>query len=156
MKCSYITDKDTLEPCENQGSYRFWGFLLCDEHNEEHSNRVTSSRNSTVYQSANYHLFAEFPGYCYFILLPDGSIKIGYSNTDRLLKERFTSLSRTHKAPVVELVTIPGGFVAEAVLHRKFSHLRIAGPGERFTYGPEIAEYISQAKTGNWDCWKQD
>ncbi|MBL3742836.1 T5orf172 domain [Mycobacteroides abscessus subsp. massiliense] len=98
---------------------------------------------SLINQSLKYHSLDDFPGFCYFALLPDGCIKIGYSNTDDLVKSRMKSLSRQYQAPVIPLAVIKGGFVAEAHMHERFEAYRLPGDGERFTYSPEMAEYIA-------------
>ena len=104
------------------------------------------SRTAAV-QSAKFHGLDKFPGICYIALLPDGSIKIGYSNTEELLEKRFKDLRRDYKAPVIPLATLKGGFVAEAVLHDKFKEHRLPGRGERFAYSPEIAHYVAELRS---------
>lgn len=98
---------------------------------------------SLINQSLRYHTLDDFPGFCYFALLPDGCIKIGYSNTEPLVKSRMKSLSRQYSAPVIPLAVIKGGFVAEAYMHQRFEEYRLPGDGERFTYSAEMAEYIA-------------
>ncbi|OXR39570.1 hypothetical protein B7C42_08362 [Nocardia cerradoensis] len=55
----------------------------------------------------------------------------------------MNGLKLQYKAPVIKLAVIQGGFVAEAVLHDMFKEDRLPGYGERFTYTPRMAEYLS-------------
>jgi hypothetical protein len=105
--------------------------------------KIRRSRMALALQAVGYHSFDEFPGLCYIVLLPDGCVKIGYSNTEKLLKQRFQSLGRSYGAPVVPLAVLSGGFVREAVLHDQFDLYRVPGNGERFHYSPELAEFLS-------------
>lgn len=146
MECCWFDNED--EPRCGEEATLFGNLPLCDEHALTAKLRVRRSRMANALQAAQYHSFDAFPGFCYIILLPDGCIKIGYSNTEKLLDKRFKSLSRAYKAPVLPLVVIPGGFVAEAVLHDRFEVYRVPGDGERFYYSPEIAEYIATLTMG--------
>lgn len=93
--------------------------------------------------SLNYGTLSDYPGYCYFALLPDGAVKIGYSNTRELVDSRMKSLGRDYGAPVIPLAIIGGGWVAEIYHHDKFADYRHPGLGERFTYSAEMANYIA-------------
>lgn len=142
--CSWV-DTDTETVC-NQPAEVHRNLTLCGDHIAALSNRLRSENRRTALQAAKIHPLDSFPGYCYVILLPDGFVKIGYSNTRELLATRFKAISREYKAPVVELAVIEGGFVAEAVLHEKFRDYREPGRGERFRYSPEMAEYLDSLK----------
>lgn len=143
MYCVYLIDGES--PCGDHAS-KYANFYLCDEHIESMRSLMASRGRTAALQAAKQHELSAFPGICYIVLLPDGAVKIGYSNTDELLKKRITTLSREYKAPVVTLAKVPGGFVAEAVLHDKFQEYRLPGKGERFTYSPEIAKYIASVR----------
>lgn len=129
-----------------------WGnFFLCPEHQEAHRQRMIQNAGGTARQSAQYHDLSAFPGFCYFAALPfDRSrkgldafvVKIGYSNTRELVDERMKSLTRQYDALVKPMLIIPGGFVAEAVMHDRFRESRLPGAGERFTLLPDIAQYL--------------
>jgi len=93
--------------------------------------------------SLRYVSLDDYPGYCYFALLPDGAVKIGYSNTRKLVDERMKSLSRQYGAPVIPLAVVRGGWVAEIYHHDMFSEYRFPGDGERFAYSAEMAHYIA-------------
>jgi hypothetical protein len=96
-----------------------------------------------VQQSLKYHPLSSFPGYCYFARLPDGIIKIGYSNTASLMHHRMRSLSKQYGDEVVLLKHIEGGFVAEALMHDKFKDDRLPGPGERFSPSSTLLAFIN-------------
>jgi hypothetical protein len=115
---------------------------LCETHIISTRLLFGSTVRTAALQSAKIHPLDSFPGLCYIALLPDGSVKIGYSNTEQTLARRFKQLSWQYKAPVLPLAAIKGGFVAEAVLHDRFAAYRIPGIGERFYYSSELAEYI--------------
>lgn len=139
LECAWVADDEVCgEPAEV-----FSNIPLCPLHTERLRGRNNSLRGLHARQAARYHPLESFPGWCYVVLLPDGFVKIGYSNTDDLLKKRYQALKREYGAPVVELAKIPGGFVAEAVLHEKFRDYRESGTGERFRYSPEMADYLS-------------
>lgn len=137
MYCSWVytgSEQTCGEPAEIYSN-----LPMCETHQVEYSNRV----GNTARQAAKQHPLGSFPGLCYFVLLPDGSVKIGYSNTEELLKKRLQSLKR-ELGPIIKLAAIPGGFVAEAVMHDRFKKYRIPGRGERFTYSAEMAEFLSE------------
>ena len=139
LTCCWVEDDS---PCgESAEVYR--NFPVCEVHQLSVLKMFQESRRSLALQAAPYHDIDQFPGLCYIILLPDGCVKIGYSNTQKLLDERFKSLGRDYKAPVVPLAVLSGGFVREAVLHDMFDKYRLPGKGERFSYSPAMAEYIS-------------
>ena len=118
-------------------------FYVCDLHLDMLRVRNQTSTRLFALQTSKYHELDKFPGFCYIALLPDGNVKIGYSNTEKLLEGRMKSLSRQYQAHVLPLAVIAGGFVAEAVLHDKFKEDRLSGNGERFKYTAQIAEYIA-------------
>lgn len=139
MECVYLDD--SYQPCGAPATvYR--RTYLCDEHIEWNRQFQYRLARSAALQSVNYHDLDEFPGLCYIVLMPDATVKIGYSNTEETLDRRLKKLGSS-KSPVVKLAVIKGGFVAEAVLHEKFNDSRIPGKGERFRYSPEMAEYIA-------------
>jgi hypothetical protein len=96
----------------------------------------------TVRQSLGYHPLTAFPGRCYFARLPDGTIKIGYSNTVDLMYRRMRALTREYGAEVELLADLPGGFITEALMHERFWELRIPGNGEKFEPSPELLDFI--------------
>lgn len=137
--CCYLVDEKQL--CFEQGDpYR--GFILCEEHQELLEDSYRRAKRKTAIQSASVVGFEQYPGFCYVILLPDGTVKIGYSNTEDLLTRRFRDLKNQHGHPLFPLAVLPGGFVTEAILHSDFDHLRVPGPGERFQWSPEIADRL--------------
>lgn len=142
LTCGWY-DYDTEACCGLEGE-PYISFVVCQEHKSLFAARQAVWRQSTARQSAQYFDLSEFPGFCYFALRPDGTVKIGYSNTDVLLRERFRTLSRELDGPVIPLAVIHGGFVAEAVMHDRFREYRIAGTGERFQYSGEMAKFISE------------
>lgn len=146
LVCSWINHGETSTCGREATKYR--NFALCDDHIVAMLDRSNRERRSTPLQAAKQHPLESFPGYCYIVLLPDGYIKIGYSNTTERLEERFKELNKEYKAPVVKLAVIKGGFVAEAVLHQKFDRYREPGVGERFRYTPEIAMYLEGLPEG--------
>ena len=139
--CSWVIP-DEERTCGDTGSV-YCSFVVCEDHKEQFRNWNELMKRANALQASKIHELDSFPGYCYIMLLPNGNIKIGYSNTEKLLKTRITTLSREYGAPVVLLKTIKGGFVAEAMLHDRFKHLRLPGVGEQFKYGPGLAEFIS-------------
>ena len=102
---------------------------------------------SKINLSLNYVQLNDYPGYCYFALLPDGAVKIGYSNTRKLVDERMKSLGRQYGAPLIPLAIVGGGWVAELFHHEMFSEYRLPGDGERFTYSPEMAKYVADLQS---------
>ena len=124
----------------------FRNIPLCETHIDLFQKRSYRDKTSVAVQSSKYHPIQSFPGTCYIVLLPTGYVKIGYSNNEKLFESRLKSLSRQYEAPVVLLAKLPGGFVQESVLHRKFEDDRIPGPGEVFQYSPQIAKFIANAK----------
>lgn len=129
-------------PCgESAEIYR--NFPVCELHKLSFGKMISLARRSLALQAAPHHSIDDFPGLCYVTLLPDGFVKIGYSNTQKLLDERLKSLGREYKAPVIPLAVLSGGFVREAVLHEMFDEYRIPGSGERFQYSPAMAEYLT-------------
>jgi len=142
LTCSWINDKSDEVACGLEGNF-YNHQALCEAHLQDTKDRVENLKRSAALQSAKIHGYDKFPGFCYFALLPDGCVKIGYSNTIDLLNNRIKVLSREYKAPVVPLKIISGGFIAEAVMHDRFKHLRLPGNGERFQYGPDIAEFVA-------------
>lgn len=88
MFCSWV-DYGTEEQCGERAEL-FANLPLCAEHADVHRSRSVSY--STISQCLNYYRLEDFPGLCYIVLLPDGSVKIGYSNTNELLDKRLKSL----------------------------------------------------------------
>ncbi len=129
--CSYLD-------CEAETSLVYRNFAVCEDHFD---NLVSIGRSAAV-QAAEYHQLYEFPGICYVVLLPDGSVKIGYTNTEKLYRKRMSNLKSKYQAPVIQLTRLKGGFVAEAYLHERFKESRLPGVGERFAYSAEIADFI--------------
>lgn len=141
MNCSWIEDRDNPSQCQREGEV--WSsFAVCEEHKNSYRHKLLSQSRGTAIQSSKVLGVSSFPGLCYVALLPTGAVKIGYSNTEKLLNTRMTSLRREFEGPIVTLKVIEGGFVAEACLHQRFNHLRLPGPGELFSYGREIAEFV--------------
>lgn len=117
---------------------------LCDEH----LNLYHRSKTYTVRQSAAIHGVEAFPGYCYAVILPDESVKIGYSNTEETLKKRFRDLKREaeKEGPGFDILAVmAGGCAMEAVLHYRFEKSRIPGLGERFEFSDEIQDFLATA-----------
>ncbi len=143
MECCFIIED---ELCGGEAD-KYMNVPLCETHQEKlrsFSNHVANSRAALA---AKYHPLDSFPGFCYIVLLPSGLVKIGYSNTEKLLKKRMNDLRSQH-GPLVVLATLQGGFVAEAVLHRRFEAYRVPGRGELFLYSAELAEYINEVQRG--------
>lgn len=140
MNCTWVDDAG--EACGEPAEV-YMNLVLCSEHTGEQQSRTALARGSLARQAAQYYDLNQFPGLCYFVLLPDGNVKIGYSNTEKLLRKRLLTLGRQYGAPVVKLAIIEGGFVAEAVMHDRFKESRLPGLGERFRYTAEMAEYLA-------------
>lgn len=115
---------------------------LCTDHQLDFRKWLSTAKSSVARQTAEHHDLNDFPGLCYIALFSDATVKIGYSNTAELLKRRLQVLSNESGSPVVPLAIVRGGFVAEAVLHHRFSDHRIWEQTERFAYSAEMAEYI--------------
>jgi hypothetical protein len=98
---------------------------------------------ATAKQALLYHPLSVFPGRCYFAQLPDGMIKIGYSNTIELMHRRMETLSRQYGAKVCRLADLPGGFITEALMHERFAADRIPGDGERFKPSSALLNFIA-------------
>lgn len=143
MRCAFIVDQESGELC-GESAESYMQVPLCEEHAHSMRRAVDGRGRRNALQAVKYHPLEAFPGFCYVVLLPDGFIKIGYSNTDRLLDDRLKGLSWEYKAPVTTLAILPGGFVAEAVLHNRFKDSRIPGKGERFRFSPEMAEFLAE------------
>lgn len=143
MNCSYLLDD---QPCGADTAIAFMDFAVCEEHREVFAERLERNRRSIAVQAANHHPLEAFPGICYVVLLPDGTIKIGYSNTERLFTKRMTNLKCEQKAPIIVLAKLPGGFVTESVLHERFRESRLPGKGERFAYSPAIASFLEEQR----------
>jgi hypothetical protein len=121
--------------CGAEASF-YHNFMLCDPHQIEMSSKI----GQTARQAAGYYPLGAFPGWCYVVQMDDGYIKVGYSNNDETLGRRIDDLK-----PLAVLFVIPGGFVAEAILHERLSDCRVPGRGERFDcsmrrVGNEIGE----------------
>ncbi|MFJ1976194.1 GIY-YIG nuclease family protein [Streptomyces albogriseolus] len=117
---------------------------LCDEH----LSGFYRGRTYTIRQSAAIHGVESFPGYCYVVLLPDETVKIGYSNTEETLKKRFRDLKREAEkdGPGFDVLAVmTGGCAMEAVLHYRFEKSRIPGLGERFEFSGEIQDFLATA-----------
>ncbi len=125
------------------------GIHYCIPLCNEHLSVFYSSRTKTIRQTATYHGAEIFPGYCYVVLLPDETVKIGYSNTKDTLKKRFQDLRRQFEREYgpgfTVLAVLRGGVAMEAVLHHRFRASRIPGPGERFVFSEDIQDYLATA-----------
>lgn len=143
FKCVFSAyDEVERELCGRDATQFKNNFPVCDEHLQEVLKSDQKKKRATAVQSSRFHDPSEFPGLCYIVLCPDTTVKIGYSNNEELLESRLKTLGR-EIGPLVKLAVLPGGFVTEAVLHEKFDAWRIRDKQERFTYSPEMAEYIS-------------
>lgn len=134
----YIDD----EPCGNDAELKF-NFPLCPSHWREYHQSGLST-DSAIRTMLRYYELEDFPGYCYFMLLPTGRIKIGFSSTTDTLATRFRDLNR-EIGPIVVLAVCRGGYTAERHFHGKFRAYRdfIAG-SETFEYTSEIADTINE------------
>lgn len=135
--CSYLN-------CEALASLTYRNFAVCEVHFDD----LASIGRSAALQAAEHHELSDFPGICYIVLLPDGAVKIGYTNTESLYRRRMSNLKSEYKGSVIQLTRLPGGFVAEAVLHERFKEYRLPGKGERFAYSAEIAEFVEANNGG--------
>lgn len=119
--------------CGAPGSF-YHCFILCDQHKIELADKMSV----TARQSAKFHPIGEFPGICYAVVLPSGLTKIGYSNSEKLFKSRLTTLKSEAGGAIAVIATIPGGFVAEAMLHYALREYRVPGLGELFDCAPTL------------------
>lgn len=76
----------------------------------------------------------------YFLRLPTGSIKIGYTGD---LDSRMKQLRRHYGCDFKIVATMPGGINEEQALHQQFAHLRF-GREEQFRPGPDLCEFIGR------------
>ena len=139
--CCWLLD-NASEFC-NEPATPYRSLMLCPDHQDHLRAKIQSGTGAVARQSAAHHPYYTFPGLCYFGLLPDGKVKIGYSNTPVTIVNRMRALKRQYGAPVHTLAVIKGGFVAEAVMHDRFKDDRVAGIGERFNYSPAMAEFLA-------------
>lgn len=148
-QCSWVSVG--TRPCDESAS--LWhNLVLCDEHKVQ----LTSKLTGTIRGAAKHHPINAFPGVCYAILTPSGYVKIGYSNKEYLFKKRIRNLDSQHEGRVALLAKLPGGFVAEALLHYQLARHRLPGSGELFYPHPDVAAAIRDiAQTSNgsieWD-----
>lgn len=142
LTCSWLDD-DSGPQCGGPAEV-YKNLPLCEEHKLSLQKMLDKTKRSLALQAAPHHDLDDFPGLCYIVLLPDGFVKIGYSNTEKLLEKRFKSLTSDYGAPVVPLAVLKGGFVREAVLHELFDEHRVPGLGERFVYCAEIAHFLGK------------
>ena len=75
----------------------------------------------------------------YFVLLPDGFIKIGHS---KRLRTRMQSIAKECNGRVILLGVMPGSRQEEAKAHENFSAFRQRGPGERFMDVGHVRDFI--------------
>ena len=80
---------------------------------------------------------AHMKEYVYFIRDEDGYVKIGKA---RNVKTRLSQLQTSSRQELTLLKPVPGGHVAERILHAKFSHIHVRG--EWFKPTPELYYYI--------------
>ncbi|WP_369805087.1 GIY-YIG nuclease family protein [Mycobacterium sp. IS-836] len=101
--------------------------MLCDEHKLA----LVAKMSVEARRAARFNPLDSFPGICYAIGLPNGLVKVGYSNSNKYLKSRLKDLKTEYGEPTFT-ATLPGGFVAEAVLHAALAQYRLPGRGELF------------------------
>lgn len=138
--CVYTTAEDGV--CGLPGEL-YSSFILCEEHQQTVRSRRDTVLHTLADQALKHHPRESFPGICYMVLVPGGNVKIGCSNTEDTYERRIKDLSR-ELGPVVELLKMPGGFVYEAFLHKKFRQDRLPGTGELFRYSEDIAEFVKE------------
>ena|SRR5690606_3461051 len=139
--CSWV-DKDTLAICGNRDASVYGNQYLCNRHTEDVRDYRYYLKRANALQAAKVIPYDQFPGYCYVILLPDDLVKIGYSSSEDGLNDRLRKHRKSYGEATL-LARLPGGFVAEAVLHDRFKHDRLPGVGEVFTYSEAIREFIN-------------
>src|SRR5690606_5733438 len=140
MKCVWVPDKETGIACGNPAEIRR-NLTLCAEHELLMLGR-SGLQTATITQTLKYHELSDFPGYCYVVLLSNGSVKIGYTNTAEFFLGRLRAIHKDHDGPVVVLSVFKGGCVAEHVMHNRFRDSRISG--EVFAYSPELAALVTE------------
>lgn len=139
MECAYVIDD---ESCGEHADL-YHNLPLCDVHRSLLESQIGYRGRMAALSAAKAHPVETFPGICYLAILPTGNVKIGFTANEETLKKRFRNLAKQYGAPLVPLMTLPGGHVQEAVLHARFSKYRVSGPGEQFYYSPEIAEFVA-------------
>lgn len=139
MKCAFVTEG---QPCDADAKLSY-DFFICDEHRPMYYISRKEPLRSVAAGAMRYHSFEDYPGHCYMVLVPDGTVKIGFSNTEELLRNRLARLKK-ELGPIVTLLELPGGFVTEAYLHDLFADDRLTTGVERFRYSEEMAEFISE------------
>lgn len=79
------------------------------------------------------------PGFTYFLMMPDGLVKIGYATK---LYKRLRNLHRESNGRLTVLAVVEGGFSMESLMHNKFKDLRLKYQfGERFNPTAELLDY---------------
>lgn len=124
---------------------------LCDDHRaiderRRAKARITGARQGFKLKSVEAVTLEDYPGICYVILLPDTTVKIGFSFAPVLFDRRMVDLSREH-GTVIPLTKLPGGWVTESLLHDVFAEERLPGE-ERFRYSERIAQFVADANAG--------
>lgn len=113
--------------CTNKATKKVSCFWVCDIHGAFNYNYIrNNSLGRIIYHSVeNGNLRRHSFGITYFVELPNGNIKIGFSMNEENLKKRMRSLCLEFNGRVKILATLWGGETLEAYYHYKFRNNRL-------------------------------
>ena len=134
--------------CKNNSTTVKFGIKVC----EEHSSYIWNQMRSMFFSQKIAKMFREgdltshSKGITYFMLLPNGNIKIGYSRNHDTLYKRLLAVQREHDGYINLVSTIEGGETMEAVIHGRFAHLLIRDTkGEQFKSDPSLWVFMNES-----------
>lgn len=143
-KCSWVEYGDTI-PCGESSEGWHGGSHLC----HKHMSVRLASKGTALRQGSRFYWPEQLPGFCYVLELVDGTFKIGFSWTEKNLKNRLRSHERNYPGHTVRRI-LPGGPFTEARLHERFWEYRVPGKSEEFYPCQDLEDLLNDPADGGY------
>ena len=137
MECSRFLEAGS--PCGRAAELK-WGIPLCGDCSMfvwMIGQRAGRQLLADAVNRAGGDIYWDY-GITYYVLLPNGNVKVGHVSRPERLFDRWEKLSHQFSGRVVPLGTEYGGRLKEAYRHAQLEEWRLWSVGEQFRPSPEV------------------
>ena len=137
MECSRFLAEDA--PCRRPGKLR-WGIPLCPDCSMfvwMNGQKAGRQMLAEAVERAGGDIYWDY-GITYYLMFPNGNVKIGHVGDPNRLFDRWEKLSHDFSGRVMPLATEYGGRLKEAYRHAQLEQWRVWAAGEQFSPTPEV------------------